>query len=95
MLIDQPAHHVVGYARGNGLTEQVYPVRTEDRQDAYRVRDLSTVDLERVRRELRAQVGLVIPRSAALAPIMAHLGAVTAELDRRALLASMEPDQCA
>jgi hypothetical protein len=26
---------------------------------------------------------------------MAHLGAVTAELDRRALLASMEPDQCA
>lgn len=95
MLIDQPAHHIVSYADGPSYAEQVYPVRTEDRQDTYRVRELSTMELERTRRELRAQVSLVKPRSAALAPIAMHLDAVTAELDRRAVLEIMEPDQCA
>jgi hypothetical protein len=55
MQRDEPPHVVIGYAHG----KITVPVRTDDRADAYGVRERSTAELERVRRELRAQVGFV------------------------------------
>lgn len=86
MQRDEPPHVVISYAHG----KITVPVRTDDRADAYGVREQSTAELERTRRELRAQVGFVRAGSPALTPVMRHLDAVNAEIDRRIMLAVLE-----
>ena len=48
------------------------------------VKRLTLAELERTRRELRANVGLITPGSPAHVPIQAHLRAIDAELAERA-----------
>ena len=42
-------------------------------QDHYLVRQLSTAELERTRRQLRANLGLINPDSPAHVPIQSHM----------------------
>ncbi len=48
------------------------------------VRQLTKDELERVKRELRANLGLIAPGSPAHVPIQAHMLAIDAELAKRA-----------
>jgi hypothetical protein len=48
------------------------------------VRQLTTAELERTMRDLRANLGLINPDSPAHVPILAHMRAIDAELTRRA-----------
>ncbi len=48
------------------------------------VGQLTTAELERTMRDLRANLGLISPDSAAHVPILAHMRAIDAELARRA-----------
>ena len=48
------------------------------------VRHLTTAELERTKRELRANLGLITPYSPAHVPIQAHMKAIDAELTERA-----------
>jgi len=47
-------------------------------------RQLTTAELERTRRELRASLGLIAPDSPAHVPIQAHMRAIDTELAERA-----------
>jgi hypothetical protein len=58
--------------------------RRNDDRDHYCVRQQTTAELERVKRELRANLGLVTADSPARVPIQNHLRAVDAELADRA-----------
>ena len=58
--------------------------RRNDDQDHYCVRQQTTAELERVKRELQANLGLITADSPARVPIQAHLRAVDAELANRA-----------
>ena len=55
-----------------------------DNQDPYLVRQLTTAELERTRRQLKANLGLINPDSPAYVPIQSHMRAIDAELGRRA-----------
>jgi hypothetical protein len=48
------------------------------------VRQLTTAELERVKRDLRTNLGLITPNSPAHVPIQAHIKAIDAELAERA-----------
>jgi hypothetical protein len=48
------------------------------------VKQLTTAELERAKRDLRANLGLITPYSAAHVPIQAHMQAIDAELAERA-----------
>ena len=48
------------------------------------VRQLSTAELERTKRDLHANLGLITPDSPAHVPIQAHMKAIDAELAERA-----------
>jgi hypothetical protein len=52
--------------------------------DHYSVRQLSTAELERTRRELKANLGLLTPDSPAHVPVQSHMQAIDAELAERA-----------
>ena len=49
------------------------------------VRQLTTAELERTKRELRANLALITPHSPAHVPIQAHMTAIDAELAERAV----------
>ena len=49
----------------------------------YYVRQFTTAQLERTRRELKANLGLITPGSPAHVPIQSHLQAIDAELAER------------
>ena len=57
--------------------------RRNDDQDHYCVRQQTTAELERVKRELQANLGLITADSPARVPIQAHLRAIDAELAER------------
>ena len=48
------------------------------------VRQLTTAELERAKRDLHANLGLITPDSPAHVPIQAHMQAIDAELAERA-----------
>jgi len=48
------------------------------------VQKLTTAELERAKRELQANLGLIYPDSPAHVPIQAHMQAIDTELSRRA-----------
>lgn len=50
----------------------------------YYVRQFTTAELERTRRDLKANLGLITPGSPAHVPIRSHLQAIDAELAVRA-----------
>src|ERR1039457_3205455 len=50
------------------------------------VRQLTTAELERTRRDLRTNLGLITPNSSAHVPIQAHMTAIDTELAERAEL---------
>ncbi len=58
--------------------------RGSGNRDDYSVRQLSTAELERTKRELKANLGLLTPDSPAHVPIQSHLRAIDAELAERA-----------
>ncbi len=58
--------------------------RRHDNQDHYCVRQLTTAELERVKRELQANLGLITDDSPARVPIQAHMQAINTELAERA-----------
>ncbi len=58
--------------------------RRKDGQDHYCVRQLTTAELENVRRQLQANLGLITADSPARVPIQAHMRAIDAELAERA-----------
>lgn len=58
--------------------------RRADGQDHYCVRQQTAAELQRVKRELQANLGLITADSPARVPIQAHLGAIDAELADRA-----------
>jgi hypothetical protein len=58
--------------------------RGNDDQDHYCVRQQTTAELERVKRELRANLGLITADSPARVPIQAHMRAIDTELAERA-----------
>jgi hypothetical protein len=58
--------------------------RRNDDQDHYCVRQQTTAELERTKRDLRANLGLITADSPARVPIQVHLRAVDAELADRA-----------
>ncbi len=58
--------------------------RDSDNPDHYSVRQLSTAELERTRRELKANLGLIYPDSPAHVPIKSHMRAIDSELAKRA-----------
>lgn len=58
--------------------------RRNANQDHYCVRQQTTAQLERVKRELTANLGLITSDSPARVPIQAHLRAIDAELADRA-----------
>jgi hypothetical protein len=55
-----------------------------DSQNPYGVRNQTMAELERVKRELRANLGLITADSPAHVPILAHMKAIDAELAERA-----------
>jgi hypothetical protein len=58
--------------------------RRADDPDYYSVRQFSTAELERTKRELTANLGLMSPDSPAYVPIKSHMQAIDAELAVRA-----------
>jgi hypothetical protein len=50
---------------------------------SYDVRHLTTAELERAKRELQANLGLLHPDSPAHVPIMTHMRAIATEIARR------------
>ena len=58
--------------------------RRDDGQDHYCVRQLTMAELERTKRELQANLGLITADSPACVPIQAHMRAIDAELAERA-----------
>jgi hypothetical protein len=58
--------------------------RGSGNRDDYSVRQLSTAELERTKRELNANLGLLTPGSPAHVPIQSHMRAIDAELAERA-----------
>ncbi len=66
------------------LTSGAAPGHAVNRPYDGQVRGRSTAELERARRELRAQAGLVAPKPTALVPVLRLLDAVDAELESRA-----------
>jgi hypothetical protein len=58
--------------------------RRDDEQDHYCLRQQTTAELERTKRELQANLGLITADSPAHVPIQAHLRAIDAELPERA-----------
>ncbi len=58
--------------------------RRNDNQDHYCVRKQTTAELERVKRELQANLGLITDDSPAHVPIQAHMRAIDTELAERA-----------
>lgn len=54
------------------------------RQDHHRVKRLTTAELERVKRDLQANLGLIADDSPAHVPILAYMRAVETELAVRA-----------
>ena len=70
---------------GDGTSMSTQPAsRGADIQDHYLVRQLSTAELGRTRRQLKANLGLINPDSPAHVPIQSHMRAIDAELGRRA-----------
>lgn len=59
-------------------------IRGSGNPDHYSVRQLSTAELERTKRELQANLGLLTPDSPAHVPIQSHMQAIDAELAERA-----------
>ncbi len=57
--------------------------RGSDNRDHYSVRQLTTAELERTKRELQANLGLITPDSPAYVPIQAHMRAIDSELAER------------
>lgn len=57
--------------------------RRSGNQDHYSVRQLTMAELERTRRELQANLGLITPESPAHVPIQAHMRAIDTELAER------------
>ena len=88
-----PGTSVPGYLR-NALAEVIAEQdertrirqigRRDDGQDHYCVRQLTTAELERVKRELQANLELITDDSPARVPIQAHMRAIDAELAERA-----------
>ena len=58
------------------------------------VGQLTTAELERIKRELQANLGLINPHSPAHVPIQAHMQAIDTELTRRAGSQQAGGDQC-
>jgi hypothetical protein len=58
--------------------------RGSDNQDHYSVRRLSTAELERTKRDLKANLGLITHDSPAHVPIQSHMRAIDSELAERA-----------
>lgn len=58
--------------------------RHDPEQDHYCLRQLTTAELERTRRELKANLGLITDDSPARVPIRAHIRAIDAEIAVRA-----------
>ena len=58
------------------------------------VEQLTTAELERVRRELQASLGLIKPGSPANVPIQAQMRAIDTELTERADSRQASGDQC-
>jgi len=68
-------------------TEQDAREKTRDHRDAkrrYQVGELTTGELERTRRELRASLALMRADSPARAPVVTYMQAIDTELDARA-----------
>ncbi|MBV9447660.1 MAG: hypothetical protein JO345_17385 [Streptosporangiaceae bacterium] len=86
MQANEPSHAVIEYAHG----KVTVPIRTDDHTDAYLLSEVSTPDLERRRRDLRAQTGFAMGKPLALKQIMRQLEAINAEIDRRIVLAVVE-----
>jgi hypothetical protein len=57
--------------------------RRNDNQDHYCVRQQTTMELESVKRQLKANLGLITDDSPARVPIRAHLQAIDTELAER------------
>ena len=60
----------------------------------YDVGQLTTAELERDKRELQANLGLINPGSPAHVPIQAHMRAIDTELAERAESQQVSGDQC-
>ena len=58
------------------------------------VRQLTTAELERTKRELQANLGLINPGSPAHVPIQAQMRAIDTELTERADSKQASGDQC-
>ncbi len=58
------------------------------------VRQLTTAELERTRRELQANLGLIAGDSPAHVPIQAHMRAIDAELAERAGSPQADGNEC-
>ena len=58
--------------------------RSSGNPENYYVRHLTTAELERTRRDLKANLGLITPGSPAHVPIRSHMQAIDAELAERA-----------
>ena len=58
--------------------------RRSGNPEHYYVRHFTTAELERTRRELKANLGLITPGSPAHVPIRSHMQAIDAELAERA-----------
>ena len=58
------------------------------------VEQLTTAELERTKRELQANLGLINPNSPAHVPIQAHMQAIDTELAERADSQQASGDQC-
>ncbi len=74
--------HVIAEQEQRARIRQVS--RRNSDQDHYCVRQQTTAELERVKRELQANLGLINADSPAHAPIQTHLQAIDAELADRA-----------
>jgi hypothetical protein len=58
------------------------------------VTSLTTAELERAKRELQANLGLITPHSPAHVPIQAHMRAIDTELSERTGNQRPAVDQC-
>jgi hypothetical protein len=58
--------------------------RSSGNAEHYHVRQFTTAELERTRRELKANLGLIAPGSPTHVPIRSHMQAIDAELAERA-----------
>jgi hypothetical protein len=59
----------------------------------HNVRLLTTAELERTKRDLQANLGLIRPDSPAHVPIQAHMQAIDTELTERARNQRADPDE--